>query len=112
MRINSIDYGASHQRLRDTMLNYSYDGKDGHIQLTFSHEDPDVGVEEMLYNGEGTFGELASDLRCEISSFLDHQNAVPREAKSGIRSLENYLEGFTRTALIAFETILKEALNL
>lgn len=112
MRIDSIDYGASHQRLCDTKLNYSYDGKDGHIRLTFSHEDPDVGVEEMLYNGEGTLCELANDLRCEISSFLDHQNAVPREAKSEISSLEDYLEGFTRTALIAYESILKEALTL
>lgn len=110
MRIEKLDIIASHAYPGDTKMNCVYDGSDWHFTLTFTSEDPDAGTEEMLYNGDGDIDEMASDLYKEIASFLDRQKGKPREQQNEIHSLDDYLSSFTRTALIAFESILQEAM--
>ena len=69
-------YAYSHDYPDDTKLEYVRDGEHAELRLSFTWEDPDTGVEEMLLgsdNGE-SLPELASDLRADISSYLDAQD--------------------------------------
>ena len=112
MIFERMDMVDTHNYPHDTKFHYTFDGKEGHITLSFMSDDPDVGTEEMLYNGEGDIQELISDLLEEITSCLDRQEGVSIEKKQEIHSLDDYFNGFTRTALIAFESILIHIKNV
>ena len=75
-------YAYSHDYPDDTKLEYVRDGEHAELRLSFTSEDPDTGVEEMLLgsdNGE-SLPELASDLRADISSYLTRR--TPRLSSS------------------------------
>lgn len=107
-------YAYSHDYPDDTKLEYVRDGEHAELRLSFTSEDPDTGVEEMLLdsdNGE-SLPELASDLRADISSYLDAQDTSSFFEQQGIPQAPGdraaQWDDFTRTALYAFEAILKD----
>ena len=63
----------SHDYTADTTLEYTRQGDRAELTLSFSSEDPDMGVEEMVYGGENqeSMAELVSDLKSEITGYLD-----------------------------------------
>ena len=106
----------SHDYTADTRLEYTRTGNRAELTLSFSSEDPDMGTEEMIYAGENdeSMAELASDLRSEISAWLDAQDTSSfREQqglspKNGIHSQDDYFGEYSRTALYAFEGMLRD----
>lgn len=107
-------YAYSHDYPDDTKLEYVRDGEHAELRLSFTWEDPDTGVEEMLLgsdNGE-SLPELASDLRADISSYLDAQDTSSFFEQQGIPQAPGdraaQWDDFTRTAPYAFEAILKD----
>ncbi len=69
-------YAYSHDYPDDTKLEYVRDGEHAELRLSFTSEDPDTSVEEMLLGSDNveSLPELASDLRADISSYLDAQD--------------------------------------
>ena len=63
----------SHDYTADTTLEYTRQGDHAELMLSFGSEDPDMGVEEMVYGGENheSMAELVSDLKREITAYLD-----------------------------------------
>lgn len=61
----------SHDYTADTTLEYNRQGDRAELTLSFSSEDPDMGVEEMVYGGESreSMAELVSDLKSEITGY-------------------------------------------
>ena len=61
-------YAYSHDYPDDTKLEYVRDGEHAELRLSFTSEDPDTGVEEMLLGSDNleSLQELASDLRADI----------------------------------------------
>ena len=57
----------------DTALAYTRTGNSSELMLSFSSEDPDAGVEELMYAGDQgeSMIELVSDLQAELTSWLD-----------------------------------------
>ncbi len=106
----------SHDYPNDTKLEYVKTGEHAELRLSFTSEDPDAGVEEMLLSGDNgeTLTELASSLCADISSYLDAQDTSSFYEQQGIlhpKELGGQAEqcsDYTRTALYAFEAILKD----
>ena len=107
-------YAYSHDYPDDTKLEYVRDGEHAELRLSFTSEDPDTGVEEMLLGSDNveSLPELASDLRADISSYLDAQDTSSFFEQQGIPQAPGdraaQWDDFTRTALYAFEAILKD----
>ena len=105
VRFYSHDYPA------DTTLEYTRQGDHAELTLSFSSEDPDMGVEEMVYGGESreSMAELVSDLKGEITGYLDAVDTSSFYEQQGVpvAAAETYGE-YSRTALYAFEAILGE----
>lgn len=104
-RVYSHDYTA------DTTLEYTRQGERAELTLSFSSEDPDMGVEEMVYGGENreSMAELVSELKSEITGYLDAAETPPFQNRQGVPAdtIDVYSE-YSRTALYAFEAILSE----
>lgn len=100
----------SHDYPNDTTLTYSRSGSQVEMKLSFTSEDPDMGTEEMLYNGQAgeSLDTLVTELRKGISAFLDHADGYVRSDPQAIQSSDDYYADFSRTALFAFEGALKE----
>ncbi len=106
----------SHDYPGDTTLEYALTGNRAELRLSFSSEDPNMGTEEMLYGGDSgeSMAELVADLRADLSAYLDaaatssfreQQGLSPPD---GIHSQEDYFGEYSRTALYAFESILRQ----
>ena len=112
-----VEFSYSHDYPNDTQLIYIREGNHAHLTIAFTSEDPDMGTEEMEYNGDSgeSFAELISDARSEITSYLDHQDTSSFYEQQGelpadgIHSLDDYFGEFSRTSLYAFENALREA---
>lgn len=106
----------SHDYPNDTKLDYVKTGEHAELHLSFTSEDPDAGVEEMLLSSDSgeTLTELASSLRADISSYLDAQDTSSFYEQQGLSHLKELggqaeqCSDCTRTALYAFEAILKD----
>ena len=104
----------SHDYPADTTLEYTRTGNLAELRLSFCSEDADMGTEEMLYGGESgeSMAELVSDLRSELTAWLDAQDtssfAEQQGLKDGIHSQDDYYGEFSRTALYAFEAVLSQ----
>ncbi len=106
----------SHDYPNDTKLEYVKTGEHAELHLSFTSEDPDAGVEEMLLSGDNgeTLTELASSLRADISSYLDAQDTSSFYEQQGLSHLKELggqaeqCSDCTRTALYAFEAILMD----
>lgn len=107
-------YTYSHDYPDDTRLEYVRDGEHTELHLSFTSEDPDAGVEETLLSGDNgeSLTELVSDLRADISSYLDAQDTSSFFEQQGILQAPGdraaQWDDFTRTALYAFEAVLKD----
>ena len=68
----------SHDYTADTTLDYTRQGDRAELTLSFSSEDPDMGVEEMVYGGESreSMAELVSDLKGEIASYTSMNTSI------------------------------------
>lgn len=101
----------SHDYTADTTLEYNRQGERAELTLSFSSEDPDMGVEEMVYGGESreSMAELVSDLKSEITGYLDTMDTSSFYDQQGL-PLEgaNAYDEYSRTALYAFEAILSK----
>ena len=101
----------SHDYTADTTLEYTRQGDRAELTLSFSSEDPDMGVEEMVYGGENreSTAELVSDLKSEITGYLDAVDTSSFYDQQGLpmEGADAYGE-YSRTALYAFEAILSE----
>ena len=110
VRFYSHDYPA------DTTLEYTRTGNRSELRLSFSSEDPDMGTEEMLYAGENgeSMQELVADLNDELNSYLDAADTSSfwqqqgMTLPEGIHSPDDYFSEYSRTALYAFEALLKQ----
>ncbi len=106
----------SHDYPADTTLEYTLSGNRAELRLSFSSEDPDLGTEEMLYAGENSesIGELVSDLRADLTAWLDASDTSSFHEQQGIslpdgiHSQDDYFGEYSRTALYAFEAILRQ----
>lgn len=100
----------SHDYPNDTTLTYSRSGNNVELRLSFTSEDPDMGTEEMLYNGQTgeSLDTLVMELHEGISDFLDRIEGYVRPNPQEIHSSDDYYSDFSRTALFAFESALKE----
>ena len=106
----------SHDHSADTTLEYTLTGSRAELRLSFSSEDPDMGVEEMLYAGENgeSMSELVADLRADLTAYLDDADTSSfREQQGisppdGIHSRDDYFGEYSRTALYAFESVLRQ----
>ena len=73
-----------------------------------------MGVEEMIYGGENgeSMAELISDLRSELTAWLDAQDTSSFQEQQGltdgIHSQDDYFGEYSRTALYAFEALLQQ----
>ena len=107
----------SHDYPHDTLLTYTRTGNDVHLEMSFESEDPDMGTEEMIVNSDGgeSFHEFISDVRAELTAYLDRQDTSSfyeqqgDSPKDGIHDLDDYYGEFSRTALYAFEGAMQEA---
>lgn len=112
-----VEFSYSHDYPNDTQLIYIREGNHAHLTISFTSEDPDMGTEEMEYNGDSgeSFAELISDARSEITSYLDHQDTSSFYEQQGelpadgIHSLDDYFGEFSRTSLYAFEGAMQAA---
>ena len=98
----------------DTTMTYTRMGEHSELMLSFSFEALDADVEELIYAGEQgqSMTELVNDLRAEIIAWLDAADTSSYTEQQGIVSgLDSSLAygEYTRTALYAFESILKDA---
>jgi len=102
----------THDYPNDTSLTYSRSGNESTLRLSFTSEDPDMGTEELLYHGENgeSMQELVVDLLSEITGYLDAQDtsSFHQQQGDGIHSLDDMYNEYSRTALYAFEGMLKE----
>ncbi len=102
----------SHDYPDDTTLEYIRTGDRAELRLSFSSEDPDAGIEEMLYGGDSgeSMAELVSDLRSDLTAHLDTADSSSFFEQQGmqIHSEAVYYGEYTRSALYAFEGILKD----
>ena len=101
----------SHDYTADTTLEYNRQGDRAELTLSFSSEDPDMGVEEMIYGGENreSMAELVSDLKDEITGYLDAVDSSSFYEQQGLPAEASDAYGeYSRTALYAFEAILGE----
>ena len=100
----------SHDYTMNTRLDFSRNGANAQLRLSFSSEDMDMGMEELLYRGQGgeSLTELAHDLREDITAYLDRLELYERPATNSIHTSDDYYAEFSRTALYAFEASLKE----
>ena len=96
----------------DTVLTYTRTGNSSELMLSFSSEDPDAGVEELMYAGDQgeSMIELVSDLQAELTSWLDAADTSSFAEQQGMSTPDVSLiyGDYTRTALYAFESILKD----
>ena len=112
-----IHFDYSHDYPNDTHLTYTRTGKEAHLEIAFQSEDPDMGTEEMIVNGDSgeSFIELVGDARAELTDYLDRQDTSSfyqqqgDSPKDGIHDLDDYYGEFSRTSLYAFENAMKEA---
>ena len=92
----------SHDYTADTTLEYTRQGDRAELTLSFSSEDPDMGVEEMVYGGENreSMAELVSDLKSEITGYLDAADTSSFHEQQGfpMDPADAYGE-YSRTAL-------------
>ena len=95
----------------DTTLEYTESNGRNQIELTFTSEDPDAGMEIMVYGGEDCMEELMLELYTEISSYLDSKEYRAFGGYAGATP-ETYYDEYTRTALYAFEAMLMQELRL
>ena len=106
----------THDYPGDTVLEYSVTGSRAELKLSFGSEDPDMGTEEMIYGGDDSESmyELVADLRADLSAYLDYEDTSSfyrQQSLSrppGIHSREDYFGEYSRTALYAFEGILRQ----
>lgn len=101
----------SHDYTADTTLEYTRQGDHAELRLSFSSEDPDMGVEDMVYGGENreSMAELVSDLKSEITAYLDAADTSSFYDQQGMPVDADVVYGeYSRTALYAFESILSE----
>lgn len=94
----------SHDYHDDTKMTVSI-REDGATQLalSFTSEDPDMGTEEMVYAGNGDYLTLSKEQLEEMSAYLDDIEAYSRGGEK-----ESFYNEYSRTALYAFEGLLKE----
>lgn len=95
----------------DTTLEYTENNGRNQIELTFTSEDPDAGMEIMALGGNDCMEELELELYTEINSYL---NAKEHRSFGGYAGAtpESYYDEYTRTALYAFEAMLMQELRL
>lgn len=101
----------SHDYTADTTLEYTRQGEHAELMLSFGSEDPDMGVEEMVYGGENreSMAELVSDLKREITAYLDAADTASFYDQQGMPvEIDEVYQEYSRTALYAFEAILGE----
>ncbi len=101
----------SHDYTADTTLEYTRQGDHAELMLSFGSEDPDMGVEEMVYGGENheSMAELVSDLKREITAYLDAADTASFYDQQGMPvEIDEVYQEYSRTALYAFEAILGE----
>lgn len=107
---------CTHDHPADTTLEYTLSGNRAELRLSFTSEDPDMGIEEMLYGGDSgeSMSELVTDLRVDLTAYLDAADTSSfREQQGislvdGIHNQSDYFGEFSRTALYAFESILRQ----
>lgn len=99
----------THDYPNDTQLDVSRFGEDVQLRLSFRSEDPDMGTEELEFNGNGSIRNLIHDLLEEIREYLDAKENYYREDPEVIHSVNDYYDEYSNTALYAFESALKEA---
>lgn len=97
----------THDYENDTQMDITRFGDDFHLRLSFTSEDPDMGTEELEYNGNGSLGTVVRDLLDEIRNYLDTKQNYYREDPEVIHSINDYYDDFSSTALYAFEGALK-----
>lgn len=97
----------THDYTDDTQLDITRYGEDFQLRLSFQSEDPDMGTEELEYNGNGSLGSVVHDLLDEIRNYLDAKQNYYREDPEVIHSINDYYDDFSSTALYAFESALK-----
>ena len=97
----------THDYENDTQMDITRFGDDFHLRLSFTSEDPDMGTEELEYNGSGSLGTVVRDLLAEIRNYLDTKQNYYREDPEVIHSINDYYDDFSSTALYAFEGALK-----
>lgn len=106
----------THDYPDDTTLEYTLRGKNAMLCLTFESEDADFGQEEMVYCGEQgeSMEELVTDLKQELTAYLDYHDHDSFYHQQGmkpadeIHTVEDYYGEFSRTALYAFEGIMRD----
>lgn len=108
-----ITRSFSHDHPEDTTLTYTRTETHAELKLTFASEDPDTGVEELLYMGNHgeSMTELAADLRAELTAWLDARDTSSFAEQQGIPvapDMSVVYGDYTRTALYAFEDALTE----
>ncbi len=109
----------THNELNDTMLEYDRLGDDAVISLTFDSKDPDASLEKLIYHGDGneSMEEMMDSLLSEVTEYLDVQDSsgyfeqMHISLSDNLQRLENTYGEYTRTALLAFEGVLKETLQ-
>ena len=81
-----IKRSFTHDHPDDTTLTYTRTGAHAELKLVFTSEDPDAGVEELLYTGNHgeSMTELAADLHAELTSWLDAQDTSSFAEQQGI----------------------------
>ena len=81
-----ITRSFTHDYPDDTTITYTRTGAHAELKLAFTSEDPDVGVEELLYAGDQgeSMAELAADLHAELTSWLDAQDTSSFAEQQGI----------------------------
>lgn len=108
-----IKRSFTHDHPDDTILTYTRTGAHAELKLVFTSEDPDAGVEELLYEGEQgeSMAELAAALHAELTSWLDARDTSSFAEQQGIPvapDISPAYGDYTRTALYAFEDALTE----
>lgn len=105
--ISKHTFYYSHDYPDDTKMTVSI-REDGATQLvlSFTSEDPDMGTEEMIYAGNEHYRTLVAELLEELSGHLDRVEFFKREGEWTKK--DDYYDEYSRTALYAFEGLLKE----
>lgn len=108
-----ITRSFTHDHPDDTTMTYTRTGEHAELKLVFTSEDPDAGVEELLFTGDlgESMTELAADLHAELASWLDAQDTSSFAEQQGIAvapDMSLVYGDYTRTALYAFEGALTE----